>query len=256
HADAQVVAIADPAEYFGLERFYYGGVAGRLPIKAEIEAHYARTTPNFRCAEYQDFRELLEKERGVDAVLCATPDHVHAHVSVAAMRAGKHVYCEKPLTHNIWEARLVARVAKETGVATQMGNIGHSRDTMREIVELLRAGAIGTVREVHCWVGSTRWNRSLVSAPDDQPRVPAGLNWDLWLGPREARPYHPAYHPVTWRDFWAFGGANVADFGPHELDSSLWAFDLGAPESVEFYPAGPTDAELAPHGCIGEYRFP
>jgi len=255
HADAQVIAIADPAEYFGLERFYYGGVAGRLPVKAEIEAHYSKSTPNFRCAEYQDFRELLEKERAVDAVLCATPDHVHAYVSVLSMRAGKHVYCEKPLTHNIWEARLVSRVAKETGVATQMGNIGHSRDTMREIVELLRAGAIGTVREVHCWVGGSRWNRALVSAPDEQPRVPAGLNWDLWLGPREPRPYHPAYHPVTWRDFWAFGGTNVADFGPHELDSSLWAFELGSPESVEVYPAGPTDQELAPHGCIGEYRF-
>ena len=163
--DAQVIAVADPAEYFDLERFYFRGRAGRKPVRAMIEKHYEQTTPNFRCAEYDDFREMLEKEKAIDAVLCATPDHLHACVSVLAMRAGKHVYCEKPLTHNIWEARLVARVAKETGVATQMGNQGHSTDTMRETVELLQAGAIGPVREVHAWVNAGRWNPTLRAAP-------------------------------------------------------------------------------------------
>ncbi len=255
HADAQVVAVADPADYFGLERFYFGGVAGRKALRDEIEHHYAASTPNFRCAEYVDFRELLEKETAVDAVLCATPDHLHAHVSVLAMRAGKHVYCEKPLTHNIWEARYVSRVAKETGVATQMGNQGHSRDTMRDIVEMLQAGTIGAVRDVHAWVGGSRWNPSLTGRPTETPLVRAGLNWDLWLGPREPRPFHPAYFPVAWRDFWAFGGSNIGDFGCHELDSSCWAFDLAAPASVEFHPAGVMDQELAPHGCLGQYHF-
>lgn len=253
--DAQIIAVADPAEYFDLERFYFKGMAGRKPVRELIERHYAQATPNFRCAEYVDFREMLDREPAIDAVLCATPDHLHAYVSVLAMRAGKHVYCEKPLTHNIWEARLVARVAKETGVATQMGNQGHSTDTMRETVELLRAGTIGTVREVHAWVPAGRWNPTLLGRPQETPLVPAGVNWDLWLGPREPRPYHPAYFPVAWRDFWDFGGTNIEDFGCHELDSSCWAFDLSAPSTVDFSPAGPMDADICPHGCLGEYRF-
>ena len=253
--DAQVIAVADPAEYFDLERFYFRGMAGRKPVRALIEQHYEQTTPNFRCAEYTDFREMLAKEQAIDAVLCATPDHLHAFVSVLAMRAGKHVYCEKPLTHNIWEARLVARVAKETRVATQLGNQGHSTDTMRDTVELLQAGAIGPVREVHAWVNAGRWNPTLTGRPTDTPLIPAGVNWDLWLGPREPRPFHPAYFPVSWRDFWAFGGTNIEDFGCHELDSSCWAFDLAAPTSVEFSPAGIMNEEIAPHGCLGEYKF-
>ena len=255
HADAQVIAIADPAEYFDLERFYFKGMAGRKPVRDEIERHYGQVTPNFRCTEYVDFRQMLEKETSIDAVLCATPDHAHASVVVPAMRAGKHVYCEKPLTHNIREARLVARVAKETGVATQMGNQGHSTDGMRETVELLQAGTIGAVREVHAWVPAGRWNPALSGRPSGTELVPAGLNWDLWLGPREPRPFSTAYFPVSWRDFWDFGGTNIEDFGCHELDSSCWAFDLAAPASVEFSPAGAMNDDIGPHGCLGEYRF-
>ena len=134
-ADAQVIAVADPAEYFDLERFYFKGMAGRKPLREMIEQHYAQVTPNYKCAEYVDFREMLEREPSIDAILCATPDHLHASVVVPAMRAGKHVYCEKPLAHNICETRQVARVAKETGVATQMGNPGHSSEGMRETIE-------------------------------------------------------------------------------------------------------------------------
>jgi predicted dehydrogenase len=198
---------------------------------------------------------MLEKEKSIDAVLIATPDHQHAYISVACMQSGKHVYCEKPLTHNLWEARRVAEVAKSTGVATQMGNIGHSTDTIRETCEWLQAGAIGTVREVHAWVGTKRWNPTLIGKPTDTPPVPAGLNWDLWLGPRDPRPYNPAYFPVAWRDFWAFGGSSIGDFGCHDLDSACWALDLQSPETVEFSAAGPTDAEIAPHGSIGYYHF-
>ena len=156
-ADAQVIAIADPIAEANLDAFYYRGLAGREPVRAEIEQHYADGTPGFRCAAYEDFRVMLDKEPAIDAVLCATPDHLHAYVSVAAMRAGKHVYCEKPLTHNIWEARQVARVAKETGVATQLGNQGHARDGIRQTCEWLWDGAIGPVRQVHAWVGAGRW---------------------------------------------------------------------------------------------------
>lgn len=255
HADAQITAIADPAESFELDRFYYKGMGGRKPVKAELEKHYQTQTPNHRVTEYGDYRQMLEKERSLDAILCATPDHLHAHVSVMAMRAGKHVFCEKPLTHNIWEARLVARVARETGVATQMGNIGHSTDTIRETVEWLRAGAIGTVREVHAWVGAGRWNPSLTTRPTDTPSVPPGLDWDLWLGPRMPRPFHTAYFPVAWRDFWEFGGSNIGDFGCHDLDSACWALDLTAPTSIEFHAIGPHDGEIGPHGSIGRYEF-
>jgi predicted dehydrogenase len=255
HEDAQIIAIADPAAYFGLERFYYRGMAGREPVREEIEQHYATKSPNFRCAEYEDFREMLDKEKAIDAVLCATPDHLHAYVCARAMRAGKHVYCEKPLAHNIWEARYLARLAKETRVATQLGNQGHSTDTIRETVEMIGDGAIGPVRQVHAWVGAQRWNPALNGRPRDTPPVPAGVNWNLWLGPREERPFHPAYFPVAWRDFWAFGGANIEDFGCHDLDSSCWALDLATPTSVEFHPAGPMDEEIAPFGCVGYYQF-
>ena len=164
-ADAQIIAVADPIESQNLDAFYYKCVAGRLPVKAEIEKHFSAKTPNFKVADYEDFRDLLGKEKAVDAILCATPDHLHAYVSITAMRLGKHVYCEKPLTHNVWEARQVARVAKETGVATQMGNQGHSGDFIRQTCELIWDGAIGDVREVHAWTSATRWNTGLTGRP-------------------------------------------------------------------------------------------
>jgi predicted dehydrogenase len=155
----------------------------------------------------------------------------------------------------MWETREVARVARETGVATQMGNIGHSREGIRQTVEWLWDGAIGTVREVHAWVGADRLNPTLIGRPEGTPPAPEGANWDLWIGPREMRPYHPAYTPKAWRDFWAFGGGSLADFGCHDLNSSLWALELGAPETVEAFPAGITNEEIAPQGEIVYYRF-
>ena len=122
------------------------------PTKKFIEDYYSGKTPNYKLAEYEDFRVMLEKERSLDAIVCATPDNTHAYVSILSMRKGKHVYCEKPLTHNIWEARKVRDVARETGLATQMGNQGTSDDNLRLTIEYLRSGAIGTVREAHSWV--------------------------------------------------------------------------------------------------------
>ena len=253
-ADCQVMAIADPIESEDLEAYYYKGLGGRRPVKAEIEQAYAAKTPNFKCAEYEDFRVMLEKEKSIDAVLCATPDHNHAYVSVLCMRAGKHVFCEKPLTHNIAECRLVAQVARETGVATQMGNMGHSKEGMRQTVEWLWDGVVGPVREVHAWVGAGRWNQQLRGRPAGMP-VPPGVNWDLWLGPRQLRPYDPAYAPVKWRDFWAFGTGTLGDFGCHDLDAAMWALDLQTPQTIEALPAGYTDAEITPYGEIIYYTF-
>jgi predicted dehydrogenase len=253
--DVQIIAVADPIEHQDLNAFYYKSQAGRLPLKAEIEKHYSEKTPNYKVADYEDFRVMLGKENSIDAILCATPDHQHAYVCVTAMRQGKHVYCEKPLTHNVWEARQVAKVARESGVATQMGNQGHSGDFIRQTCEMLWAGAIGDVREVQAWTSANRWNKSqLTGRPPAEP-VPKGANWDLWLGPRETRPYSSQYNPVTWRDFWDFGTAPIGDFFCHNFDPACWALDLREPLSIEASAAGGVDSYIAPVGGIYTYQF-
>jgi predicted dehydrogenase len=248
-----VIALADPAEEWDMSSFYYGGRAGRGPARTEIEAHYAATTPSFRCAVYEDFRVMLEKEKAVDAVLIATPDHLHAYAAILAMKAGKHVYCEKPLTHNVSEARAVARVAAETGVATQMGNQGRSGEGHRQTIEWLRDGAIGAVKEVHAWSGSAGPLRPVMRA-EGTPDVPAGLNWDLWLGPRPVRPYHPAYAPARWRSFWAFGGGALPDMAVHNLDPAFNALELDSPETVEAT-ATALDPEICSRGVFVTWRY-
>jgi predicted dehydrogenase len=251
--DCQIIAIADPAEDWDLSAFYFGGRAGRGPVRAEVESTYAATTPNFRCATYEDFRVMLDKEKAIDAVLIATPDHLHAYASILAMKAGKHVYCEKPLTHNVWEARAVARVAAETGVATQMGNQGRSGEGHRETVEWIADGAIGAVREVHAWSGTIGAPRPILR-PEGMPDVPPGLNWDLWLGPRTPHPYHPAYAPCNWRSFWAFGGGTLPDMAIHNVDPAFNALDLDTPETVEATATG-LDPEMCVRGVLVDWRF-
>jgi predicted dehydrogenase len=254
--DVQLTAIADPGIYWDLDRFYYRTVAGRGPVKEMIQKHYAAQNPQYKVAEYEDFRLMLEQESDLDAVLCATPDHTHAYISLLSLRAGKHVYCEKPLTHNIWEAREVQRVARETGLATQMGNQLHSSDGLRQTVEHLKAGTIGKISEVHVWVSASRWDPTIQKAPTGINDLPFGLNWDLWLGPRPLRHFHPSYAPVTWRDYWEFGCGAMGDFGCHDLDPVVWGLDLGAPEQVILYPAGHSDEYLVPFGEVGYYQFP
>ena len=194
--------------------------------------------PNAR--KYKDFREMLDKEdKNIEAVVVATPDHVHAPASMAAIKRGKHVYCEKPLTHSVYEARKIAEAARQAGVATQMGNQGQASEETRLMCEMVWDGAIGPVREVHVW--TDRPNRGLndvywpqgVGRPTDTPPVPETLAWDLWLGPAPARPYHPAYLPFTWRGWWDFGTGAMGDIGCHALDPIFRALKLGAPTSVE-----------------------
>ena len=175
---------------------------------------------------------MLEKEKAIDAVLIATPDHLHAYIAILAMKAGKHVYCEKPLTHNIREARLVARVAKETGVATQMGNQGRSSEGHRQTVEWLKDGAIGAVREVHAWSGKPR-PPSAAGRARARRSSPPGLNWDLWLGPRAERPYSGKLAPFVWRWVWDFGNGTMPDMAPHHFDPAFNALGLDAPVTME-----------------------
>ena len=254
--DVQVTAIADPAEYWDLANFYYKTTAGRGPVTKRIEDHYQGKTSNFKVAQYLDFREMLEKESALDAILCATPDHTHAYVSLQSMSAGKHAYCEKPLTHNIWEARKLKQVTAETGLATQMGNQQHSSVGVRSTVEYLKAKVIGEIKEVHAWVPASRWIASLKGVPEGSSSLPPGFDWDLWLGPREQRDYHKAYTPVTWRDFWDFGCGAMGDFGCHDLDAAVWGLGLPLPETVEMFPAGFSNEDIAPYGEIGYFHFP
>jgi predicted dehydrogenase len=250
--DCQIIAVADPAEEWDLSAFYYGGKAGWGPVRVEIEQTYAERTPNSVCAAYEDFRVMLEKEKAIDAVLIATPDHVHAYASIYAMKAGKHVYCEKPLTHSVEEARTVARVARETGVATQMGNQGRSGEGYRQTVEWIRDGAIGAVREVHAWSGSSRpWRPT---APEEVSSRPPGLNWDLWLGPRAPRPFRSEYAPCTWRGFWEFGGGALPDMAVHNLDPAFGALELQTPQTIEAT-ATVVDPVRCPRGMLVTYRF-
>ena len=254
-ADAQIIAVADPIESLNLDAYYFKGEAGRLPVKAMIEKHYSEKTPNFKVADYEDFRPMLENEKAIDAILCATPDHQHAYVCVTAMRQGKHAYCEKPLTHNVWEARRVAQVAQEMGVATQLGNQGHSGDGIRSTCEWIWDGAIGEVREVHAWTTASRWNKKHTGGRPDAEPVPKGVNWDLWLGPREARPYSSFYSPVSWRDFWDFGTAPIGDFFCHNFDPAHWALNLREPLTIEAFGAGGVDPYIAPPGGLYTYHF-
>jgi predicted dehydrogenase len=251
--DCQVIALADPCEEWDLSPYYYKGKAGSGPVKEEIEEKYKEKTPNYKCKVYEDFRKMLDKEKEIDAVLIATPDHLHAYVSILAMKAGKHVYCEKPLTRDIAEGRLVAKVAKETGVATQMGNHGRSSEGHRQTAEWLWDGAIGQVREVHAWGGAGGFATGK-GRPEDTPDVPPELNWDLWLGPSEWRPYHPAYAPFNWRGWWAFGGGGLPDLAPHHIDPAFNALELDTPLTVEATAPG-VDEEVCSTGVLATYRF-
>jgi predicted dehydrogenase len=252
--DCQVIALADPCEEWDLSPYYYGGMAGSGPVRDEIEKHYADKTPNFKCAVYEDFRVMLEKEKEIDAVLIATPDHSHAFISIYSMKAGKHVYCEKPLAHDIWEGRLVAQVAKETGVATQMGNFGRSSEGHRQAAEWIWDGAIGNITEIHAWARGGGF-ASGEGRPEGEPEVPAKLNWDLWLGPAEWRPYNPAYAPFSWRGYWAFGGGGLPDLAVHHLDPAFNALALESPDTVEASAPGRVDEEVCSTGVFAIYRF-
>ena len=188
-----------------------------------------------RARRYTDFRELIDKEaKNIDAVTVGTPDHIHAVASMAAIRAGKHVYCQKPLTHTLFECRELTKAAKAAGVMTQMGNQGHATEGSRLTNEWIQAGIIGEVREVHVWSdrAGLLWKQG-IERPKETPPVPSTLDWNLWLGPIRERPYNPIYAPKGWRGWRDFGTGALGDMGCHIIDHPVWALGLGAPTSVE-----------------------
>ncbi len=180
---------------------------------------------------YKDFRVMLDKEKDIDAVTVSTPDHTHAVAAMMAMKMKKHVFVQKPLTHTIYEARMLAQTAKEMGVVTQMGNQGHSQEGGRLVCEWIWDGAIGDVKEVHCWTNRPIWPQG-IEAPKDIPSCPPTLDWDLWLGPAGWRPYHPSYAPFAWRGWWDFGTGAIGDMGAHIIDHAYWPLKLKYPSRV------------------------
>jgi len=225
--------------------------------------HAAKTFKKYpKATVYTDYRRMLDKEKDLDGVIIGTPDHTHAVIAMAAMQAGLHVYCQKPLTHDIYESRALARAARETGVTSQMGIQGHSGEGIRLICEWIWDGAIGTIREVDAWCslsyyppGHAGWSSKWSDRPADTPAVPDTLDWDLWLGPAPQRPYHPAYHPAVWRCWWDFGCGMMGDRGVHTLDCVYQALKLGHPESVQASTLG-GNAETHPLAAFVTFRFP
>jgi predicted dehydrogenase len=217
----------------------------------DIDVNYlvqaARTVT--KAATFVDFRDML-KVPELEGVVVATPDHTHAVITAAALRAGKHVYCEKPLTHTIREARAIMDLAEQTKRVTQLGIQIHSMDNYRRVVELIKAGAVGPVSEVHIWN-----NRSNRTATKKEGAPPATVNYDLWLGPAAQRPFRPDYHPYNWRRWWSFGEGMLGDIGCHLMDVAFWALDLKHPTRVEADGA-PRDEEITTEWIVAKYDFP
>lgn len=221
--------------------------------------HTFKRYPNAK--RYKDYRQMLDTEKSIDGVVVATPDHLHAFASMAAIQLGKHVYCEKPLTHSVWEARVLAQAAREKKVATQMGNQGQASEETRRLIEFVDAGAVGNVLEAHIWTDrpsnglfNEYWPQG-VPRPKDTPPIPDTLNWDLWVGPAPMRPYHPVYLPFKWRGWWDFGTGALGDIGCHAFDPVFRALKLKQPISIE---AASTrvNEETFPLGSMVTYHFP
>ena len=229
----------------------------------DVDRNYA--APIFKkypdARKFTDFRRMLDEMKEIDGVIIGTPDHLHAFATMEAVRRGNHVYCEKPLTHSVWEARQVAEAARVAKVATQMGNQGQASEPTRRLCELVWSGIIGHVREAHIWTDrpsqglfNEYWPQGL-GRPKDEPPVPETLDWDLWLGPAPQRPYNPAYLPFKWRGWWDFGTGALGDMGCHTMDPVFRALKLGAPTSVQ---ASSTrvNTETYPLGSMVTYDFP
>jgi predicted dehydrogenase len=236
-----------------------GPTAGREVAQSIANAYYAKATGKagyHACAAYEDFRELLAREKDLDAVVISTPDHWHALIAIAAMRAGKHVYSQKPMAHTLWEARQMASVAKETGRATQVSIFNSQTPESKRVIDLLHSGAIGDVHRVDIWTtrASAFWKQGLATPATADP-IPAGFNWDMWLGPAPYRPYNHVYLPFVWRAWYDYGCGAIGDMGEYGFDTIFRALELGTADRVE---ASSTELfpDCYPVASRLNYRFP
>jgi predicted dehydrogenase len=202
---------------------------------------------------FHDYRKLFDAVGGkLDAVVISTPDHTHFHPAYIAMQLGLHTYVEKPLGHNVWETRTLTDLARKKKLATQLGTQRHNLPNMRRSVELIKSGVIGPVTKVYCWMSGSR---GMPSIPTDTPKVPPHLDYDLWVGPAEFRPYHPSFCPYGWRFWWDYGTGETGNWGCHILDIPFWALDLAQPTRVDA--TGPqVDAERTPTSMRVTFEFP
>lgn len=205
--------------------------------------------------KYQDYRVMLEKHPEIDAVNVSTPDHMHAMIAMHAIKMGKHVYVQKPLTHTIAEARALQKAAREHKVATQMGNQGHCGDGVREVCEIIWSGAIGDIKEVVTWTNRPIWPQAITEPLPAEP-VPDHLNWDIWLGGAPYRDYNKGYCPFNWRGWWDFGCGALGDMACHIMDPANWALTLGVPNKVEVVMQEGCNAQTGPDKSILKYSFP
>ena len=251
---AQIGATGKGRDDLGGVKRAGGNVVALCDVDASHTAEAAHEFPNAR--RHTDFRRMLETQKDIDAVVVTIPDHQHAFAAMTAMRHGKHVYCQKPLTHDIYEARLLRKTAAELKLATQMGNEGHSGEGLRAQVDWIRAGVLGPVTEVHVWTDRpVGWWPQGLGRPSGSAPAPPGLDWDLWLGTAPERPYNPAYHPFKWRGFWDFGTGALGDMACHIMDVPCWALNLIGPCAVEAESQGMT-SESGPNWSIITWHFP
>ena len=236
---------------------YRGGLAGRDPAREVADAYYGaagRSGKFAGCTAFEDFRELLAKTRDLDAVVVGTPDHLHAPVSIAALAAGKHVFCQKPMAHSVFEAQRMAEVSRQMNRATQVAVGNQASEATRLLCEWVWSGAIGPVRQVLNWSSRPFWPQGIARPEAGQP-VPSNLNWDLWLGPAAARPYHEAYQPFVWRGWHDFGAGALGDMGCYSFDTIFRVLKLDAPAAVE---ASSTERfpDSFPKASVVHFDFP
>ncbi len=269
--------VTAPSDKLHIAAVGVGGMGKNNVAKCETETIVALCDVDFELADpvfkkypnaktYKDYRVMLDEQKDIDAVIVATPDHSHAVIAMAAMERKKHVYVQKPLTHSVAEARLLTETARKHGVASQMGNQGHSGEGIRLVCEWVWDGAIGHVREAHAWTNRPVWPSGIeVDRPKEAPPVPATLDWDLWIGPAQPRPYNPTYHPAKWRAWWEFGTGSLGDMGCHIVDPLFWALKLKYPVSVEanvskywhaFFEETKPKNEMFPRSTIVRFKFP
>ncbi|HPF51636.1 MAG TPA: Gfo/Idh/MocA family oxidoreductase [Draconibacterium sp.] len=232
--------------------FKHANIYALCDVDHDYAGHIMAGYP--KAKKYHDFREMIDNEKEIDAVLIGTPDHTHAVIAAYAMRAGKHVFVEKPMAKTIHEVRFLRDLAKETGVVSQMGNQGHNIEGTMQTVEWIQSGAIGNVREVHLWSNRPMWRQGYFDRPAGVD-IPTNLKYDLWLGPAPEKPYNPEILHFAWRGLWDYGTGAMGDMGAHTFDAPIWALNLGMPIKIQATTT-PFNNDYLPQAESVTYEFP